>query len=132
MKSEPAEFDTTDPAEMPAGRASRDGAGNHQARTPAPQEGRRRDFFHRSSYVQPGVAGRMRIVREACPDPSQFDREQKRFDPDSRREAPHCSTVDVRLPERFASPVTPASSVSTRNWRICLCREEETGCRWRR
>lgn len=109
MKSEPAEFGIADLAEMPAGRASWDGVRNYQARNYL----RRMKvgdeaFFYHSSCAQPGVAGRMFIVRAAYPDSTQFDPKQKYFDPDSRREAPRWSTVEVKFAERFANPVTLA------------------------
>lgn len=110
MKSEPSEFGIDDLAEMPAGRASWDGVRNYQARNflrrmKVGDEA----FLYHSSCAQPGVAGRMRIVREAYPDPSQFDTSQEYFDPDSRSDAPRWSTVDIQLLERFANPVTLAS-----------------------
>lgn len=109
MKSEPDEFGIDDLAEMPARRASWDGVRNYQARNylrrmKAGDEA----FFYHSSCAQPGIAGRMRVVRDAYPDPSQFDPKQKYFDADSRREAPRWSTVDVKFLERFANPVTLA------------------------
>jgi predicted RNA-binding protein with PUA-like domain len=44
-------------------------------------------------------------VREAYPDPSQFDAKSKYFDADSTPASPRWSTVDVRFEAKFARPV---------------------------
>jgi len=54
-------------------------------------------FFYHSSCPEPGIAGLVEIVREAYPDPTQFDPEHHYFDPQSPKDNPRWSTVDVQL-----------------------------------
>jgi len=54
-------------------------------------------FFYHSSCPDPGIAGLVEIVREAYPDPTQFDPEAHEFDPKSPLDNPRWSTVDVQL-----------------------------------
>lgn len=54
-------------------------------------------FFYHSSCPEPGIAGLVTIVREAYPDPTQFDPAAHYFDPKSPRDNPRWSTVDARL-----------------------------------
>jgi len=57
-------------------------------------------FFYHSSCPEPGIAGLVRIVREAYPDPTQFDPADDHFDPRSPVDQPRWSTVDVQLVQR--------------------------------
>lgn len=54
-------------------------------------------FFYHSSCPEPGIAGLVEVVREAYPDPTQFDPNDDHFDPKSPNNAPRWSTVDVKL-----------------------------------
>lgn len=54
-------------------------------------------FFYHSSCPEPGIAGLVTIVREAYPDPTQFDPEDHYFDPKSPVNNPRWSTVDAKL-----------------------------------
>jgi predicted RNA-binding protein with PUA-like domain len=65
-------------------------------------------FFYHSSCEPPGVAGLMRIHREAYPDVTQFDPKSKYFDP--KREKPYWDRVDVELVEKFRTFV-PLSAI---------------------
>jgi len=46
------------------------------------------------------------VVREAYPDPTQFDARDDHHDPDSSRDDPRWFQVDVRAVEKLAQPVT--------------------------
>jgi len=54
-------------------------------------------FFYHSSCPEPGIAGVVEVVREAYPDPTQFDSSDPHFDPKSPKDSPRWSTVDVKL-----------------------------------
>lgn len=58
-------------------------------------------FFYHSSCEPPGVAGLMRIHREAYPDVTQFDPKSEYYDAKSKREKPYWDRVDVELIEKF-------------------------------
>jgi predicted RNA-binding protein with PUA-like domain len=58
-------------------------------------------FFYNSSCPVPGVAGIMKVVREAYPDPTQFDPKSHYYDPTSREERPKWYGVDVEFVEKF-------------------------------
>lgn len=62
-------------------------------------------FFHNSNCREPGIAGVMRVVGAAYPDPTQFDPESRYYDPKSPREAPRWLAVDVELVRKFARVV---------------------------
>jgi len=107
LKSEPDVFGIDDLADAPQRRTAWDGVRNYQARN-FMREMRRGDeaFFYHSSCARPGIVGRMRIAREAYPDPTQFDPDDPHFDPRSRSDAPRWSAVDVEFTERFAETIT--------------------------
>ncbi len=52
-------------------------------------------FLYHSSCDEPGVAGIVRISKEAYPDPTQFDPASEYFDAGSKREDPRWMMVDV-------------------------------------
>lgn len=106
MKSEPTVFGIDDLARSPGRRTAWDGVRNYQARNfmRAMHRGDQALFYHSSCPV-PGVSGRIRIVREAYPDPTQFDPDDPHFDPGSRRDSPRWSAVDVELADRFHQPI---------------------------
>jgi len=109
MKSEPGVFGIDDLAREPGGRAAWDGVRNYQARN-FMREMKRGDqaLFYHSSCATPGVVGRMTIVREAYPDPTQFDPDDPHYDARSPRESPRWSVVDVEFAQRFTDTVTLA------------------------
>ncbi|HVR30716.1 MAG TPA: EVE domain-containing protein [Thermoanaerobaculia bacterium] len=63
-------------------------------------------FFYHSSATPPGIAGILRVAREAYPDPSQFDPKSGYHDAKSDPKDPRWSTVEVefvrKLPELLA------------------------------
>lgn len=59
-------------------------------------------FFYNSNSDPSGIAGMMRIVSEAYPDPTQFDPNSHYFDPKSLAENPRWVLRDVAFVEKFA------------------------------
>lgn len=106
MKSEPGIFGIEDLARAPQARTLWDGVRNYQARNFL-RTMRRDDlaFFYHSSCAEPGIAGIVRIVSEATPDPTQFDPRDPHYDPKSTRVAPRWSVVEVEFSKRFTPPV---------------------------
>ncbi|KAA8594064.1 hypothetical protein FQN60_004898, partial [Etheostoma spectabile] len=61
-------------------------------------------FFYHSNCKEPGIAGVMKIVKEAYVDHTQFDKKDVHFDANSKPDDPKWSTVDVqyqRMLKRF-------------------------------
>jgi predicted RNA-binding protein with PUA-like domain len=63
-------------------------------------------LFHHSSCAVPAVVGVAKVVKEAYPDPTQFDPKNEGYDAASTKENPRWSTVDVSLIEIFKEPLT--------------------------
>jgi predicted RNA-binding protein with PUA-like domain len=98
MKSEPSEVSIDHLAARPGQTVDWFGVRNYLARNCLRQM-RLGDqgFFYHSSCPEPGIAGLVEVVREAYPDPTQFDPDDPHFDPKSPRDNPRWSTVDVKL-----------------------------------
>jgi predicted RNA-binding protein with PUA-like domain len=94
MKSEPDVFGYSDLVR--AKREGWDGIRNYQARIflRAMRKGDQAIFYH-SNATPPGAAGVMKIVKEAEPDPTQFDPTCKYFDPGSKPDEPRWDLVTV-------------------------------------
>lgn len=108
LKSEPDEFSIDDLAARPGQRGTWDGVRNYQARNylrDAMQVGDL-GFFYHSSCAEPGIYGVISVARAAYPDPAQFDPRSAYYDPKSEPAAPRWCAIDVRLEERWATPVT--------------------------
>ena len=107
IKSEPSSFSWDDLWKLPKRTTSWEGVRNYQARNFL-REMRAGDlaFFYHSSAEPNAIIGVAEIVREAYPDPTQFDVADSHYDPKSKRDAPTWSTVDVRAREPLARPVT--------------------------
>ncbi|MCG8558090.1 MAG: EVE domain-containing protein [Proteobacteria bacterium] len=100
MKSEPSVYSIDDLQRD--GTAEWEGVRNFQARNHmrAMRVGDLAFFYH-SNATPPGIAGLMRICREAYPDDTQFDRRSKYFDRRSRSSKPAWDRVDVAFAARF-------------------------------
>lgn len=85
-----------------------DGVRNYQARNMMRDEMKLGDraFFYHSSCETPAVVGIMKIASQAYPDPTQFDRRSKYFDPKSTEENPRWFLVDVAFERKLKRPVT--------------------------
>ena len=108
MKSEPDVFGIDDLANAPGRTTGWEGVRNYQARNMLRDDFRKGDraFFYHSSCEVPGVAGVVKVVREAYPDPSQFDAKSEYYDAKSTREAPRWFSVDVHLESRIEPVIT--------------------------
>jgi predicted RNA-binding protein with PUA-like domain len=65
-------------------------------------------LFYHSSTDPPGAVGLSRVVREAYPDHTQFDRKSEYYDPRAKKDDPRWFMVDVEFVERFPRMVTLA------------------------
>jgi predicted RNA-binding protein with PUA-like domain len=106
LKSEPDVFGIDDLARAPKRTSGWEGVRNYQARNMLRDDFSKGDlaFFYHSSCEVPGIAGIVEVVREAYPDPTQFDPKSEYHDAKSTREAPRWYCVDVRL-EKPLEPV---------------------------
>lgn len=103
MKSEPSTFGIEDLAAAKNRTTGWDGVRNFQARNFI-KEMKKDDlaFFYHSSCDVPGIAGVVKIVREAYPDATAFDAKDDHYDADSDPESPRWYSVDVKLEKKFA------------------------------
>ena len=99
MKSEPSDVSIDDLASMPDQTVAWYGVRNYQARNFMRDQMRVGDgvFFYHSTCEEPGIAGIAEVSKLAYPDATQFDRENKYFDPKTTPENPRWFNVDVRL-----------------------------------
>ncbi len=96
------------------------GIRNYQARNVL-REMQKRDVcvVYHSSCAVPGAVGIATVVKEAYPDPLQFDRKSDYFDAGSHVADPRWSAVDLRFTERFARVVTLEEMRDERALRAC-------------
>lgn len=99
MKTEPGEFGIDDLAARPGQTEPWDGVRNYQARNMMRDEMKQGDgvLFYHSNCDVPGVVGVAEIAREAYPDFTAFDPDNKHYDPVSKQDAPRWFMVDVRF-----------------------------------
>ena len=100
MKSEPYVFSYDDLIKVK--REGWDGVRNYQARN-FMREMKKGDLviFYHSNATPPGAAGVAKIVKEAEPDPTQFDPESKYFDPKSSPDNPRWDWVTLGPTKRL-------------------------------
>ncbi|XP_076968503.1 thymocyte nuclear protein 1 isoform X1 [Tamandua tetradactyla] len=114
MKSEPesrlekgvdVKFGIEDLKAQPRQTACWDGVRNYQARNfLRAMKLEEKAFFYHSNCKEPGIAGLMKIVKEAYPDHTQFEKNNPHYDPSSKKDNPKWSMVDVqfiRMMKRF-------------------------------
>jgi predicted RNA-binding protein with PUA-like domain len=65
-------------------------------------------FFYHSNCAKPGIVGIMKVVREAYPDHTAFDPEEKYYDPKSDPDNPRWYMVDVQYQRNTKRVVTLA------------------------
>ena len=58
-------------------------------------------FFYHSNAKPPGIVGLMEVIETGLTDPSQFEPDNKYFDPKSTREAPRWDCVRLRYRRHF-------------------------------
>ena len=100
MKSEPYVFSYDDLTKVK--REGWDGVRNYQARN-FMREMKKGDLviFYHSNATPPGAAGVAKIVKEAEPDPTQFDPESNYFDPKSSPDSPRWDWVTLGPKKRL-------------------------------
>jgi predicted RNA-binding protein with PUA-like domain len=108
MKSEPDVFGIDDLAARPRKTEHWDGVRNYQARNMMRDEMKKGDevFFYHSNCKTPGIAGIARIVKEAYPDFTAFDPQQKYYDPKSDPAKPRWYMVDVQFVRKLKRTIT--------------------------
>lgn len=107
MKSEPATFSIDDLVRSPDQTTCWDGVRNYQARNfmRSMAVGDQILFYH-SNVDPPAVVGIAEVVKTAYPDPTQFDKKDKHYDPESNPSAPRWDMVDIRYVRVFSRHVT--------------------------
>ena len=108
MKSEPSTFGIDALAAAKARTTGWDGVRNYQVRNYMRDDMKKGDlaFFYHSSCPVPGVAGIVKVVREAYPDATAFDSTHHHYDPESDRQDPRWLMIDVKLERKFDRIVT--------------------------
>jgi predicted RNA-binding protein with PUA-like domain len=108
IKSEPGSFSFDDLLAADNQTTVWDGVRNYQARNfmrDGMKPGDKVLYYH-SSTSEPGVVGVAEVASDPYPDPSQFDRRSRYFDPKSSPEQPRWFVVDVRAVSPLARTVT--------------------------
>ena len=107
MKSEPSTFSIDDLQRSPNQTTSWDGVRNYQARNfmRSMAVGDQVLFYH-SSADPPAVVGIAEVVKTAYPDPTQFDKKDKHYDPESKPSEPRWDMVDIRYVRKFYRALT--------------------------
>ncbi|GBD88852.1 EVE domain protein [bacterium BMS3Abin03] len=108
FKTEPNAFSIDDLAKSPGKRTYWDGVRNYQARNFIRDDMRKGDYvlFYHSNTNSLAVVGYCEIVKEAYPDHTQFDPDNKHFDPSATQKEPRWFMVDIKLIKKFKKPVT--------------------------
>lgn len=85
-----------------------DGVRNYQARNFMMHDMQVGDavLFYHSSADPSGVSGIAKVSRKALPDPTQFDKKSKYYDPKSTKEKPRWYCVEVSYQEKFKNFVS--------------------------
>ncbi len=107
VKTEPSECGIDDFARQPEGVIPWDGVRNYQARNFLAQM-REGDlvFIYHSSCKRIGIAGIVRVVKSAYPDPSQFNPESPYYDPKSTAEKPRWQAVDLQFERKLPALIS--------------------------
>ena len=107
MKSEPSSFSIDDLVRSPRQTTCWDGVRNYQARNfmRSMAVGDHVLFYH-SSADPPAVVGIAEVVKTAYPDPTQFDRKDSHYDPESKPSDPRWDMVDIKYVRKFARTLT--------------------------
>jgi len=107
LKSEPSTYSWEDLIKNEKGIDSWDGVRNYQARNFLKEMAiGDMAFFYHSGIKIPGIVGIVKIVREAYPDPLQWDVDSSYYDSKSSREHPRWVAVDVQAMGAISPPIT--------------------------
>lgn len=105
LKSEPSEYSIRNLAEQVIGRW--DGVRNYQARNFLREMtvGEKLYFYH-SNCAKPGIYGSMIVHKAGYPDPTALERSSKYFDAKATADKNPWTSIDVRIDEVYAQPLT--------------------------
>lgn len=108
MKSEPDAFGIDDLQKRPQQTEHWDGVRNYQARNMMRDAMKIGDqvFFYHSNCAEPGIVGIAEVVREAYPDFTAFDPDDKHFDSKSNPEKPTWYMVDVQFGRKLSRTIS--------------------------
>ena len=108
MKSDPDEFGLEELARSPDQTTEWDGVRNYQARNFLRSEMSVGDgvLFYHSQSKPPAVVATAKVVRSGHPDPTQFDRRSRYYDPKSPSSDPRWYAVEIRLEGKLARAVS--------------------------
>ena len=108
FKTEPSTYSWEDLKKQPNRTDYWDGVRNYQARNFLRDQIKEGDlvFFYHSVKNPQVIMGIARVVREAYPDPTQFDPESRYFDPKSDPQNSRWFVVDVQAIAEFDPPIT--------------------------
>jgi predicted RNA-binding protein with PUA-like domain len=109
MKSEPEEVSVDDAIAAPKSTVAWTGVRNYLARNYMRDQMRVGDgvLFYHSSCAEPGVVGIGRVASTPYPDPTQFDKKSKYYDPKSKKEEPRWMLVDVQVTKKIPNITLP-------------------------
>jgi predicted RNA-binding protein with PUA-like domain len=107
VKAEPDCFSIDDLAKSKNKTTCWDGVRNYQARNFMRDDMKIGDrvFFYHSNADPTAVVGVCEVAKEAYPDHTQFDPEDKHFDPKADPTNPRWVMVDIKLVKKFKNPV---------------------------
>ncbi len=108
FKTEPSTYSWEDLKKQPNRTDYWDGVRNYQARNFLRDQIKQGDgvlFYHSVKNPQV-IMGIARVVREAYPDPTQFDPDSRYFDPKSDPQNPRWFVVDIQAVAEFHPPIT--------------------------
>ncbi len=114
MKSEPDAYSIDDLERD--GREPWDGIRNYQARNMMRDGMAIGDevFFYHSNCKEPGIVGVMKVASEPYPDPTQFDKKSKYYDPKSTKDNPRWCLVDVEFVRKLDRNITLSEIKATK------------------
>ena len=108
LKTEPSVISFDDLLAAPRQSTGWGGVRNYHARNYLRDEMKKGDgvLIYHSSAEPTAVVGTAEVVREGHPDPTQFERGDDHYDPDSRPHDPRWFQVEVRAVDKLPHPVT--------------------------
>ena len=111
MKTEPSTYSIDDLEAEKNQTTCWEGVRNYQARNLLRDEIKLGDrvLFYHSACKEPAVVGTAVVTRAGYPDSHAFDRRSKYYDPKSDPREPTWYMVDIKLDQKFKSPVTLTS-----------------------
>lgn len=112
VKSEPSEYSIADLARD--GEEIWDGVRNYQARNFLREMAvGDRLFYYHSNTKPPGIVGLAEVSQACLDDPTQFDPDDKHYDPKSSPDKPRWQTVKVKYRQTFAEMISLATLRAT-------------------